>query len=156
MYPEADCEIRSNSGFYYGGELAGAIGSTVATAGIAGAGEGAAATEEAADAAGVATARGGVYSLRDEAGAVVRTGRTNDLVAREADHASDPVLGRFTFQTEYETDDYAEQRGLEQVLYDENPGAQVANGGFNKIRGISLSNPRLPEYMQAAQDFLGN
>jgi hypothetical protein len=51
LYPEADCEIRSNSGFYYSGEIAGAIGSTVATAGIGGAGEGAAATEEAADGA---------------------------------------------------------------------------------------------------------
>jgi RHS repeat-associated protein len=48
LYPEADCEIRSNAGFYYSGQLAGAIGSTVATAGIGVAGEGAAATQEAA------------------------------------------------------------------------------------------------------------
>ena len=44
--------------------------------------------------------------------------------------------------------------GLEQVLYDRYPGAQVANGGFNRIRGISPSNPNLPSYMQSAWDFL--
>jgi hypothetical protein len=38
------------------------------------------------------------------------------------------------------------------ALYDANPGAMSINGGFNKIRGISLSNPRLGEYMQAAED----
>jgi len=59
----------------------------------------------------------------------------------------------FQFQVEYRTDVYAEQRGLEQTLYDRYPGAQAANGGFNYIRGISLSNPSLPSYMQAAQDF---
>jgi hypothetical protein len=40
LYPEADCEIRSNSGFYAGGQLLGGIGSTLATAGISGAGAG--------------------------------------------------------------------------------------------------------------------
>ena len=99
-------------------------------------------------------ARGGVYSLQDEAGDVVRTGRTNDLAARALAHARDPVLGDFEFQVEYRTDVYAEQRGLEQTLYDQYPGAQSENGGFNKIRGISPSNPNLPTYMQAAQDFL--
>ena len=42
-----------------------------------------------------AEARGGVYTLRDEAGQVVRTGRTNDLAARELAHARDPVLRDF-------------------------------------------------------------
>jgi hypothetical protein len=37
---------------------------------------------------------GGVYTLRDpETGAVVRTGQTYSLAQREAQHASDPVLG---------------------------------------------------------------
>jgi hypothetical protein len=114
-----------------------------------------AAKSAAKSAAGEATsvARGGVYSLRDGAGNVVRTGRSNDLAAREVAHANDSVLGDFTFRAEYRTDVYAEQRGLEQVLYDNNPGAMAINGGFNKIRGISLSNPRLGEYMKAAEDF---
>jgi len=42
---------------------------------------------------------------------------------------------------------------LEQSLYDANPGAMSINGGFNKIRGISLSNSRLGKYMQAAEDY---
>lgn len=99
-------------------------------------------------------ARGGVYSLRDEAGNVVRTGRTKDLAARESSHFNDPVLGDFQFNTEYRTDVYAEQRGLEQMLYDRYPGAQAANGGFNKIRGISRSNPNLDVYMQSGWGFL--
>jgi hypothetical protein len=102
----------------------------------------------------VAAARGGVYTLRDAEGAVVRTGRTNDLERRAAEHANDPVTQDLDFQTEYRTDDYAEQRGLEQDLYDRYPEAQVQNGGLNKIRPISPSNPNLSDYMQAAADYL--
>lgn len=54
----------------------------------------------------------------------------------------------------YETNVYAEQRGLEQMLYDAYPGAQAANGGFNYVRGISDRNPNLATYMQAAESFL--
>jgi hypothetical protein len=56
---------------------------------------------------------GGVYSLRNEAGDVVRTGRTNNLARRAGEHARDPELGQYRFQAEYRTDDYATQRGLE-------------------------------------------
>ncbi len=98
-------------------------------------------------------ARGGVYSLRDEVGNVVRTGRSSDLAARQVAHANDPVLGQFEFQVEYRTNVYAEQRGLEQLLYDQYPGAQAANGGYNMIRGISPLNPNGPGYMQAANNF---
>jgi hypothetical protein len=102
----------------------------------------------------MAAPRGGVYTLRDEAGNVVRTGRTKDLAAREASHANDPALRDYQFNVEYRTDVYAEQRGLEQLLYDRYPGAQAANGGFNKIRGISPTNPNFDFYMQSAWDFL--
>lgn len=81
---------------------------------------------------GATAARGGVYTLRDEAGAVVRTGRTNDLAARQVQHANDPVLGDFQFNVEYRTDVYAEQRGLEDVLYNRYPEAQAANGGVQQ------------------------
>jgi hypothetical protein len=97
---------------------------------------------------------GGVYTLRDEAGNVVRTGRTKNLAARQVAHANDPVLGQFEFQVEYRTDVYAEQRGLEQMLYDQYPGVQSANGGYNLIRGISPLNPRGPGYMRAAAAYL--
>lgn len=124
-----------------------------ATDAAAGASEGATdAANAGADEASVA--RGGVYTLRDEAGAVVRTGRTSNLAAREAAHANDPVLGDFRFNVEYRTDVYAEQRGLEQVLYDRYPEAMQVNGGFNKIGAISPSNPNILSYTQAAQDFL--
>jgi len=99
-------------------------------------------------------AKGGVYTLRDDAGNVVRTGRTKDLTARESAHHNDSVLGDYHFNVEYRTDVYAEQRGLEQILHDRYPGAQAANGGFNKIRGISPSNPNVDFYMQSGADFL--
>jgi hypothetical protein len=40
------------------------------------------------------------------------------------------------------------------MIYDANPQAQTANGGFNKIRPISPLNPRRQTYLDAAQDFL--
>jgi hypothetical protein len=69
-------------------------------------------------------------------------------------HANDPVLGQFEFQAECRTDVYAEQRGLEQLPYDQYPGAQAANGGYNMIRGISPLNPNGLVYMRAAYDYL--
>lgn len=108
----------------------------------------------AANASNASPARGGVYSLRDENGTVVRTGRSLDLSARRTAHASDPELGGFEFQVEYRTDIYAQQRGLEQVLYERYPSAMSKNGGYNKIRGISPTNPKGPMYRQAAQQFL--
>jgi hypothetical protein len=97
---------------------------------------------------------GGVYSLRDADGNIVRTGRTKNLSARQSQHANDPALGEFESNVEYRTNDYAEQRGLEQMIYDANPQAQAANGGFNKIRPISPLNLRRQTYLDAAQDFL--
>lgn len=66
----------------------------------------------------------------------------------------DPVLGDYHFNTEYRTHVYAEQRGLEQMLYHRYPAAQASNGGFNKICGISPTNPHLDFYTQSAFDFL--
>jgi len=116
--------------------------------------EGVAAGAEEAEGAIVSEARGGVYTLRDAAGNVVRTGRSSDLATREAALFNDPVLGRYRFSVEHRTDVYAQQRGLEQILYDRYPGARLENGGFNKIRGISPSNPNMTTYMQSAWDFL--
>ncbi|MGH3236279.1 MAG: hypothetical protein ACRDOH_24090 [Streptosporangiaceae bacterium] len=97
---------------------------------------------------------GGVYTLRDEAGNVVRTGRASNLATREYQLNRDPVLGQYEFNVEYRTDVYAEQRGLEQTLYDRYPGAQAANGGYNVIRAVGPENPNGPGYMQAAEDYL--
>jgi RHS repeat-associated protein len=98
--------------------------------------------------------RGGVYSLRNDVGEVVRTGRTRDLTVRQSAHFRDPVLRDLNFNVEYRTNVYAEQRGLEQVLYDRYPGARSANGGYNRIRAISPRNPNLESYIRAAEAFL--
>jgi hypothetical protein len=88
---------------------------------------------------------GGVYSLRDpETGAVVRTGRATNLYERQLDHARDPVLGQFRFQVEYRTNVANEQKGLEQMLYDQYPEAQQANGGYNKYSPIDPLNSDKP------------
>lgn len=98
---------------------------------------------------------GGVYSLRDpDTGEIVRTGRTNNLAQRRLQHLNDPVLGDYQFEPEFATDDYATQRGLEQMIFMDNPQADLVDGGFNKIQPISINNPNYDDYMQAAQDFL--
>ncbi|MCW5958626.1 MAG: RHS repeat-associated core domain-containing protein [Pyrinomonadaceae bacterium] len=94
--------------------------------------------------------RGGVYVLVDSnTGKVMRGGRTNDLERRMAEHARDPELGKFDFRPKYRTDDYAEQRGLEELLYN-----KYSNAPFNFRRGISEKNPNRRKYLNAAYDFL--
>ena len=86
---------------------------------------------------------------RASKGGVERTGRSKDLARREAEHARDRELGRYRFQPEYRTDDYATQRGLERLLHDD------FLPPLNKIRPISPSNPRMDEYMRAGRAFRG-
>jgi RHS repeat-associated protein len=94
--------------------------------------------------------KGGTYLLRDaETGTVTRTGRTNDLARRAAEHARDPALEDFEFEVVHRTDNYAEQRGLEQYLHN------LHDPPLNKVRPISPLNPNGPGYMRAAQRFLG-
>jgi YD repeat-containing protein len=94
-------------------------------------------------------ARGGVYLLRDpESGAVVRTGRSNNLARREAEHARDERLSAYAFEEVYRTDDYATQRGLEQVVHDR------YQPPLNHIRPISPNNARRDVYMRAAERYL--
>lgn len=80
---------------------------------------------------------------------MVRTGRTNDLARRQAEHARDPSLEQYRFDEVHRTDVYAEQRGLEAELYKQHPNLEL-----NKIRPISPQNHKLPQYEQAAQDYL--
>ncbi len=60
-----------------------------------------------AEGAEVSAAKGGVYALRDAANKIVRTGRTNNLVRRAAEHLRDPAFKDLTFEALYETDSYA-------------------------------------------------
>lgn len=84
---------------------------------------------------------------------MVRTGRTNDLVRREAEHLAQ-YGDELQFNVAHRVDDYATQRGLEQVVYNQNPTSWAANGGLNKIRPISVRNPRIIDYENAAANFL--
>ena len=47
-----------------------------------------------------------------------RVGRTNDFERRAAEHARDPALRDYKFEKSFATDDYAQQRGLEQVSHE--------------------------------------
>jgi hypothetical protein len=93
---------------------------------------------------GEATLKGGTYVLRDpETGEVVRTGRTNDLERRELEHGRNPVFKDYRFEVDRQTDDYAEQRGREQIIHD------LHQPSLNKIKPISDDNPRRDEYLEA-------
>jgi hypothetical protein len=94
--------------------------------------------------------RGGAYALRGRGGAVMRTGRSGNLAQREKQHARDPSLKDLTFDPMYKTDNYAKQRGLEQILHD------LYNPPLNKIKPISPRNPNLDHYMDEAKKFLGD
>jgi len=99
---------------------------------------------------GVVGAVGGVYSLTDPVtGEVVRTGRTNNFAVRRRAHLNNPATQPYRFNKVYETDSYAEQRGLEEELYNRNPNAPL-----NRIRPISPRNPNAPFYRHAASKFL--
>ncbi len=93
-------------------------------------------------------AKGGVYTLTDpETGQVMRTGRTNDLARRAAEHSI--AFPGLTFDVMYRTDNYATQRGLEQLLYEQYPNAPL-----NRMRGIDPRNPNIEAYRRAADVFL--
>ena len=96
--------------------------------------------------------RGGTYKLKDVIdGNVKRTGRSKDLDARRRAHANHPETKDLDFEVDRRTDVYAEQRGREQIIHDAHPEAWFENGGLNRIRGISLKNPRLEEYLEAGR-----
>lgn len=44
--------------------------------------------------------------------------------------------------------------GLEQMLYERYPQAQVANGGYNVYRAVDSVSSDYQRYMQAARDYL--
>jgi hypothetical protein len=96
-----------------------------------------------------AAPKGGVYVLRDPiTGEVVRSGRSNNLARREAEHGRDPNLKDYEFDPLHRTDNYPEQRGLEQIVH------ETHNPPLNRINGIDPKNPRAKIYRDAAQSFL--
>jgi len=93
--------------------------------------------------------RGGTYVLRDPASdTVARTGRSKDLSRRRVEHKRDPRFADLEFEEIHRTDDYVEQRGLEQMLHD------LHKAPLDRIRAISERNPRLRQYLEAAGEYL--
>jgi len=139
-----------------GGRLMNAIEDTSLPSVSGAAGEmadaGAKALGKASDAASGAAKRGtkgGTYVLRDDAtGDVVKTGRSGDLALRRKQHQRNPDLTNKKFEPVHRTDDYNAQRGLEEILYNEN------HAPLDKIRPISPTNKKAQKYRDAAQEYL--
>jgi hypothetical protein len=96
---------------------------------------------------GVVCPTGGVYVLRQpRTGQVMKSGRTKELARRQ------PELRRqypgLDFEPKFKTNDYATQRGLEQMLHD------TYKPPLDKINGIDPKNPKRQEYLDEAKDFL--
>jgi RHS repeat-associated protein len=92
---------------------------------------------------------GGVYKITNPNGDVVRVGRTQDLTRREGEYYRDPNYIGSIFEPVYRSDDYAEQRGLEQIIFEE-----YNQPPMNINRPISVRNSKGPIYIQAALDYL--
>ena len=91
---------------------------------------------------------GGTYKLVDPTtGEVMRTGRTNDLNRRQSEHRRNVVTRGLDFERDWVTNDYAVQRGREQMLHEQYQPA------LNRIRPISPTNPKLQEYLTVAHNF---
>lgn len=80
----------------------------------------------------------------------MRSGRTKDLAMREAQHARNPDLKDYVFETVHRTDDYAQQRGMEELLN------KTYNPPLDKILPISPTNPNAQVYRDAAQQYLNS
>jgi len=94
------------------------------------------------------TSKGGIYTITNPDGAVVRVGRTGNFDAREGQYARDANYFDLKFNEVINSDNYAVQRGMEQILIDEyNPPMNVYNG-------ISPQNPNAGTYFRAALDYI--
>jgi hypothetical protein len=95
--------------------------------------------------------KGGTYVLKDpETGAVERTGRTKDLERRRGEHARDPEFSDLDFDVDARTDDYAQQRGREQILHEK------YNPPKNIIRPIRSDHPQRKHYLDEGGKVQGN
>ncbi|WP_157519524.1 RHS repeat-associated core domain-containing protein [Modestobacter sp. Leaf380] len=92
---------------------------------------------------------GGVYALTDRAGQVVRTGRTNNLARRQAEHAREFQGANFRILAV--TQKRSEQRGLEQLAHNQ------FRPRLNRVEPISarvLRTTRGAGYMTAGRAYL--
>jgi RHS repeat-associated protein len=120
---------------------------------VGGVGEGAGAGADAGEGEPDASVqpKGGTYVLKDpETGAVERTGRTKDLERRRGEHARDPEFSDLDFDVDARTDDYAQQRGREQILHEK------YNPPKNIIRPIRPDHPQRKHYLDEGGKVQGN
>jgi len=95
--------------------------------------------------------KGGVYALRDpESGKVMYVGRSKNLDTRESAWGRHPVRGQLDFDPLYRTDNYAEQRGLEQLAFNQ------YKPPLNLINPIRPGNPNYMNYLSSAQSYINN
>jgi RHS repeat-associated protein len=92
--------------------------------------------------------KGGTYALIDPVTRdIMRIGRSKDLERRRQEHARSVLLGNLSFTPVDRTDDYAEQRGLEQQLHDQ------YNPPLDRVNPISPRNPNYDTYINAANNY---
>jgi hypothetical protein len=89
---------------------------------------------------------GGTYILRDpNTQQIMRTGRAKTLSKRKSDHKRDQNLKDFIFEVDKRTNDYASQRGREQIIHD------LHKPPLNKIEPISPRNKNRQKYLDAGR-----
>jgi uncharacterized protein RhaS with RHS repeats len=135
--------------WYLAGHLVGAVHDYALTRGR-GAGGGALRLAKKGQSNAAEKARGGAYTIRDkQTGEVVYVGQTDNFERRRREHDRGRFPeARYEFKPEYDTDDYATRRGLEQWLYEQ------YNPPMNRQRPVSPRNPRRDEYKRAAEEYL--
>jgi hypothetical protein len=101
--------------------------------------------------------KGGVYVLIDPASNIImRSGHTSNLETREGQHGRDSRFKDYDFETVYRTDNYSEQRGLEQIVHLRATAAQGFPPPFNYNQPIAAGNPNYMNYMNSAQGYIKN
>ena len=147
--PDPNLILAPCDEWYLAGHLVGAVHDYALTRGR-GAGGGALRLAKKGQSNAAERARGGAYTIRDkQTGEVVYVGQTDNFERRSREHARGRFPeDRYEFKPEYDTDDYATRRGLEQWLYEQ------YNPPMNRQRPVSPRNPRRDEYKRAAEEYL--
>lgn len=107
---------------------------------------------------------GGVYTLRDDDG-IRRTGRTCDFSDTLSRHNKSDLTRDLDMVREAGSDDYAVQRGLEEMLFNANPQAfspwargkiaeKLKAFGLNFIRALAKNHEKRQVFRDAAKDYV--
>lgn len=83
-----------------------------------------------------------------ETGQPMRCGRTKDFERRRAEHRRNPETRGMDFDPVHRTDNYATQRGLEQLMHDQ------LKPPLDRINPIGPTNPKRGGYLKAAEDYM--